>query len=146
MKHKLLSVTVLTLMTILIACSSTQVYRSAGEHPKTTIEAIPGSGYQLVEVDQVEVTVGVGSPIPVEVVVSGAWPDLCAQIAEVRNRMDGFKIDITVLASTVDPCPPDHLGLPFRFAIPLNIVEMQAGTYTIAVNGRSTIFTLPVKP
>ncbi len=98
----------------------------------------------LISVEHVGVQVGEGSPIPVEIVASGTWPDLCAQIAEVQSKVDGFQIDITVLASTVEACPPDHLGLPFRFAIPLNIVELPEGTYTITVNGTSTTFDLPV--
>ncbi len=99
----------------------------------------------LIPVENVEVQVGVGSPIPVEIVASGTWPDLCAQIAEVQSKVDGFQIDVTVLASTVEACPPDHLGLPFRFAIPLNIVEMPEGTYTVTVNGTSTTFDIPVQ-
>jgi hypothetical protein len=86
----------------------------------------------------------VGSPIPVEVVASGTWPDLCAQIAEVQSEVNGFEIDVTVLASTTLPCPPDRLGLPFRYAFPLNVVEMEPGTYTITINGASTTLDLPV--
>lgn len=98
----------------------------------------------LIPVEHVGIQAGVGSPIPVDIVASGAWPDLCAQIAEVQSEVDGFNINITVLASTVEACPPDHLGLPFRFAIPLNIVEMPEGTYTITVNGTSTTLDLPL--
>lgn len=146
MKFKLLSVMVLTFMITLTACSTTQVDSSTGEPPTPVAEVIPVSGAQPIDVDQVVVEVGIGSPIPVEIVASGTWPDLCAQIAEVRSKIDGFQINITVLASTVDECPPDHLGLPFRFAMPLNIVEMRSGMYTIAVNGKSSSFNLPVKP
>jgi hypothetical protein len=99
-----------------------------------------------IQVEHVGVQVGEGSPIPVEIVASGTWPDLCAQIAEVQSEISGFEIDVTVLASTTDSCPPDHLGLPFRYALPLNIVEMEAGTYTITVNGTSTTLDLPIGP
>lgn len=99
-----------------------------------------------IPVENVEVQVGVGSPRPVEVVASGTWPDLCAQIAETQTRMNGFQIDVTVLASTTETCRPDNLGLPFRYAFPLNTVEMQDGIYTITVNGTSTTFELPIKP
>lgn len=111
--------------------------------PADPVEAI--AGLNLISVENVEVQVGIGSPLPVEIVASGTWPDLCAQIASVESRMDGFNIDITVLASTVEGCRPDNLGLPFRFAIPLNTVEMQEGTYTITVNGTSTSFDIPIK-
>lgn len=114
-----------------------------------TPHAVPASDQEernSIQVEHVGVQVGEGSPIPVEIVASGTWPDLCSQIAEVQSQVNGFQIDITVLTSTTSPCPPDRLDLPFRFAIPLNSVELPAGTYTISVNGASTTLGLPVGP
>ena len=112
-----------------------------------TMPAVPEEAIaerNLIAIEHVGVQAGVGSPIPVDIVASGTWPDLCSQIANVESAINGFNIDITVLASTVENCRPDNLGLPFRFAIPLNIVEMEAGTYTITVNGTSNTFDLPL--
>ena len=112
-----------------------------------TMPAVPEEAIaerNLIAIEHVGVQAGVGSPIPVEIVASGTWPDLCSQIVSVESAINGFNIDITVLASTVENCRPDNLGLPFRFAIPLNIVEMEAGTYTITVNGTSNTFDLPL--
>jgi antitoxin component of MazEF toxin-antitoxin module len=147
MKTKALSLFVLIFVLILSACSPFAVVSSSGEQPAPEVEAMPiaaAQEYNLIAVEDVEVQVGVGSPIPVEIVASGTWPDLCAQIAEVKSQVNGFQIDVTVLAGTSESCPPDHLGLPFRFALPLNIVEMPDGVYTITVNGTSTTFELPV--
>jgi hypothetical protein len=74
----------------------------------------------LIAIEHVGVQAGVGSPIPVDIVASGTWPDLCSQIASVESTINGFNIDITVLASTLENCRPDNLGLPFRFAITVN--------------------------
>lgn len=128
------------------ACSPFAITSSSGQQPTPDVETIPPAGYQAIAVDTVEVEVGVGSPIPVEVVASGTWRDSCAQIAEVQSEVDGFEIDVTVLASSTSLCPPDHLGLPFRYAFPLNVVEMEPGTYTITINGASTTLDLPVNP
>ena len=121
---------------------------TASFDPRTTVavsdEAL--AERNLITVEDVQVEVGVGSPRPVEVVASGTWPDLCAQIAETQTRMNGFQIDVTVLASTTETCRPDNLGLPFRYAFPLNTVEMEDGIYTITVNGASTTFELPIEP
>jgi len=156
MKTKILLVLALVSIMILNACSPFMIFSSTGEQPVPVEESIPATGYQpidgvqieeghnLIPIEHVGVQAGEGSPIPVEIVASGTWPDLCAQIAEVKSKVDGFRIDITVLASTVEACPPDPLGLPFRFALPLNIVEMPEGTYTITVNGTSTTFDLPL--
>lgn len=89
-----------------------------------------------IPVDGVQIEVGVGSPIPVDIFVSGSWPDLCAQIAQINQRFNGNQIELDLLATAADPnCPPDFVGLPFRIAIPVNTVEMAEGAYSVAVNG-----------
>ena len=98
-----------------------------------------------IAVANVTVDVGVGSPIPVDAFVSGEWPDLCAQLAQVTQRYAGKTFDITLLATAADPaCPPDFLGLPFRIAIPINVVELPEGQYTVTANGATTTFSVPV--
>lgn len=146
MKTRRIASCMLLFILILNACSPFTIASSSAQQPTPVVETIPPTGYHVITVDKVEVEVGVGSPIPVEVVASGTWPDLCAQIAEVQSEVDGFEIDVAVLASTASPCPPDHLGLPFRYAFPLNVVEMEPGTYTITINGASTTLVLPVNP
>jgi hypothetical protein len=95
-------------------------------------------------VEAVSIKVGVGSPIPVEIVTSGTWPDLCAQLARAEMRIDGYKITVNLQASAEQAgCPPDFLGLPFRVAVPLNVVELPAGTYTVSAGGASTTFAWP---
>lgn len=104
----------------------------------------PADGLRPLTVEAVQVEVGVGSPIPVEVVASGSWPDLCAQLARVEQTIAGNRITIRLLATPADEsCPPDQLGLPFRIAVPLNIVEMEQGTYSVDVNGVGTTFVWP---
>jgi hypothetical protein len=93
------------------------------------------------EVADARVEIGVGSPIPVEVVVSGDWPDLCAQLAQITQRVTGQHIEIDLLGTPADPqCPPDYVGIPFRIAVPLNLVEAPHSPYTVTVNGFETSF------
>jgi hypothetical protein len=113
---------------ILSACQAT-----AAAPAPTDLREVP--------VSHVEVQVGVGSPIPVDAFVSGSWPDLCAQLAETQHSLANGRIEISLLATPADPnCPPDHLGLPFRIAIPINFVELPEGAYTVVVNGVSAAF------
>lgn len=99
-----------------------------------------------IQIADVQMQIGVGSPIPVEVVASGTWPDLCAQLATVSQQLSGNQFEISLSASPADPaCPPDLLGLPFKMSIPLNMVQMPAGTYTVAVNGVKTSFEWPTQ-
>lgn len=99
-----------------------------------------------ITVKDVQVEVGEGSPIPVDIFVSGEWPDLCAQLAQSRLIRNGANINLTLLATPADPeCPPDQLGLPFRIAYPLNVVELPQGVYTVTVNGVSAPFEWAIK-
>ncbi len=95
-------------------------------------------------VEDVQVEIGVGSPIPVEILVAGTWPDLCAQLARITQQLDGDTVTIELLATAEDPnCPPDFVGVPFRMAFPINAVELPAGTYAVSVNGRSAEVVWP---
>jgi len=123
---------------LLSACATNQT-----PQPLPT-QAIPPETLRPLVVAAVSVDVGVGSPGLLEIVASGDWPDLCAQLAQVTSRIDGTEISITLFATAADPtCPTDYIGVPFRIAIPLNPVELADGTYTATVNSVSTSFLWP---
>ena len=105
------------------------------------------SNLRPIDVLDVRVEVGVGSPIPVTVLVAGTWPGLCAQLAQIDQSLENFTFDISLLAD-VGPadCPPDNVGLSFGMGLPINIVELPEGNYTVTVNGVSTTFDVPVTP
>ena len=119
---------------------------AATPQPTTPARQVPApaaaeTGTRPIQIADAQVQIGVGSPIPVEVVASGTWPDLCAQLARVSQQFSRNRIEISLSASPADPaCPPDPVGIPFRIAIPLNMVEMPLGAYTVTVNGVETGF------
>lgn len=111
----------------------------------TPTAASPEAGLRPIPVYHVAIDIGVGSPIPVDAIVSGEWPDLCAQLAQITQRFEGNTFEITLLATAAEPaCPPDYIGLPFRIALPINVVELPEGEYIVTVNGTSTTFSVPV--
>lgn len=148
-KTKIVSLIALTL--ILSACSPfTTIVSSSGEQP-TPVEAVEtqdssSAGYQPITVDQVQVEVGIGSPIPVHVIVSGNLPDPCSQIEFVQVLQDKSNFDINLFATpdvggpAVDGCIKDPL--PFRISLPLNVIGLPAGDYTVTVNGSRGDFSL----
>ena len=104
----------------------------------------PSSDVFEIPVSEVSVAIGVGSPIPVDVVVAGEWPNLCAQLAQVNANITGQQISIALLANPVDPaCLPGNQGLPFSVSIPLNMSGMPQGSYTVSANGLQTSFDWP---
>src|SRR5512139_2164120 len=60
-------------------------------------------GLRPIQVADAQVQIGVGSPIPVEVVASGTWPDLCAQVAQVEQQLSDSRFEIEILANPADP-------------------------------------------
>ncbi len=97
-----------------------------------------------IPVDAVSIGVGVGSPIPVHAVVSANLPSYCSQLGEVRLHRDGnnFFVQLLSYRLTETECNPDTL--PVRLEVPLNIIGLEAGTYTVNVNGATTSFDLPI--
>jgi hypothetical protein len=132
---------VASLAVLLSACSVALV--PAQESQPTPVEQtidLPVEQQEMV-VEGVSVEIGVGSPIPVDAVIGGTWPGLCSQLAEIKQEEGERSFDIRLWATQDQPsCPPDHVGLPFRIAIPLNMVEKPAGTYTVSANGVKTTF------
>lgn len=89
MKNKSLSLILLTL--------STNV-SSSGEQPTPVVEYNSiSTGYQTVTVDDVEV--GVGSPIPVHVIVPGNLPDPCSQVKYAEFTRSDFANKISSTSS-----------------------------------------------
>ncbi len=128
----------------MIGFSSDYEPSNSDSHTYTTNQdqsANEPTGLQEIQVDNVRVDLGVGSPIQVMVEISGTWPGLCSQLAEIKQTTDGKKVTIHLLATPDEPsCPSDHVRLPFEIDIPLNMADKQAGTYTVSVNGKETSF------
>lgn len=91
--------------------------------------------------------IGVVSPIPVDIPLSGTWPDLSGQLAEVRQFSEGNRIEVGLPALALDlPCPPDCLVAPMRMALPVNRVELPEGEDPAEVKGVSTSLRWPPSP
>jgi len=145
MKYHVFGMLIAFVLFGLTACTApTQIAQVEGE-PSAPVETLTTvTNDRSLAVEDVQVQIGVGSPIPVDIFVSGTWPDLCAQLTAIQQQISGFTINITILTTPAAPnCPPDQVGLPFRIAIPLNGVQLPEGAYTITVNGTRTNFTWP---
>ena len=130
----------LALTLILNACSPFVITSASGEQPTPETETIPVPSYQPVDVDQVLAEVGMGSPIPVLVTVTGTLPDTCAQLELVQQKQVGsnFEIAISTIPSNEEGCKQDPL--PFKIVMPLNITNLPAGSYSVDVNGSRADF------
>ncbi len=134
---------ILTVALLLNACLPfTTNLSSSGEPPAPLVGQDSAAGYQQVSVDHVEVEIGVGSPIPVYVVISGNLPDTCSQVEYTEIKQDGsdFRITLSAIPSNDEACIQDTL--PFKMSIPLNVIDLPAGDYSVTVNGSRADFSL----
>jgi hypothetical protein len=97
-----------------------------------------------VAVESLSVVNGVGSPLPIHVVIEASLPKSCGQLGEVRMFREGsvFFVRLTAELPAQTDCNNDPLLL--RFALPLNIAGLPEGTYEVNVNGAATDFELPM--
>jgi hypothetical protein len=101
-------------------------------------------GLVPIKVNEAHVEMGVGSPIPVDMVITGGWPSFCSQLVQVKTDLNDRQFNIDLQASPDDAtCPPDLLGLSYPIRIPLNMSGLPADSYTVLVNGYQTSFDWP---
>lgn len=135
---------VLALILLTLAACQLLITDVAGETGMISLPPARSTATRPISVADVQIQVGAGSPIPVNVLVSGEWPDQCAQLSAVQQHSDGFQIEITLVTTPAEPdCPPDPVGVPFGMAIPLNSVGLAQGEYTVTVNGVKSRFAWP---
>lgn len=154
------SQTVLVLVVLaLSACAPTVITSVSGTRPTVLVETVEATlaeatatpvtaavALPQLKVNDVQMQIGVGSPIPVDAFISAELPDICAQLAEVKMMQKDFTFDIalSVTPGASEECRRDTL--PFRMIVPLNMVNQPQGTYTVNVNDASTAFQWPSEP
>jgi hypothetical protein len=81
----------------------------------------------------------------VSAVVRGILTESCAKLGESQVQREGntFRITVYVLSRADIGCA--QADTPFETTIPLDTAGLSAGTYTVAANGASAAFTLPVE-
>lgn len=114
---------------------------SAGELPTQEMPITKDD----IQVDDVSIVVGRGSPLPVHAIVSANLPNTCSQLGEVQMRQEGntFYVRLTAYTPAQTDCNPD--ALPIRVEIPLNLIPLSEGPYEVIVNGTTTDFELPIQ-
>ena len=121
----------LVLTLALTACAPVDLPADAPTAEPTGVLGEP----QPAHIDNVDVEIGVGSPIPVHAIIGGTLPGPCDQIAQVQQSRAGTDLQITILTttSTDESCLQDPI--PFTLRVPLNMIGFGPGDYTVDVNG-----------
>jgi hypothetical protein len=99
-----------------------------------------------IQVDSVNVEIGVGSPIPVHAVVGLSLPNSCAQLGEIRLHREDNTFYVRLIADITDRADCRTDSIPFRLEVPLNIVNLPEGPYEVNVNGTTASFDPRTRP
>ncbi|OGO69653.1 MAG: hypothetical protein A2Z37_04975 [Chloroflexi bacterium RBG_19FT_COMBO_62_14] len=87
-----------------------------------------------VSIDLARIEQGVGSPIPLAVVVEYRLPSTCSQLTSITNTVEEGQITIEIRGGEFgEDC--QRAELVYRISIPLNSVGFLHGDYSVRVNG-----------
>lgn len=100
--------------------------------------------YDLAPVDNVDILIMESFPVQVRVVITGNLPDGCSQIdeAQVTREDKPFHVELTTRRPVDKECT--EALVPYEENVPLDVVGLPAGEYTVEVNGVTETFTLAV--
>ncbi len=98
--------------------------------------------YKTANVENIEIMTLESFPVQVKVLASGNLPDGCTEIDEIQTEKTGntFKVSISTKRPRDAICT--QALVPFTETIPLKVRGLEAGTYTVDVNGVTGTFEL----
>jgi inhibitor of cysteine peptidase len=129
----LLVLTATLLLALLAACGP------AGEPAIPTPQGGDDTG--LAQVESIDILILESFPVQVHVLARGTLPDSCTTIDQISKERDGTTFRVTLItARPAEACA--QVLTPFEETIPLDVYGLDAGTYTVDVNGVTGTFTL----
>ncbi|MGD2158454.1 MAG: NBR1-Ig-like domain-containing protein [Anaerolineales bacterium] len=145
-KRFLFIISVLMLSILVTACGPLG-FGGTGREPLTPSTPIPdpsGEIKGLAVIVDVETIMLESVPVQVNALVKGNFPDSCTLLDEIIQTRDGNTIKITV--TTIRPASDNCVQVltPFEKIIPLDVVGLEAGRYTVKVNSVTDVFEFSV--
>jgi len=125
-----------TAIVLVLAASSMAVWY-ASEQGKDT-----GTIKGLANVKSVRIIILESFPVQVNVVVYGELTDSCTEIGNIRTKREPTTFIITVSTTRPADAVCAQVIIPFEKVIPLDVVGLKAGVYTVRVNGVTDTFEL----
>ena len=100
--------------------------------------------FGLATVDSVQILMLESFPVQVNVQVRGELPNGCTEINDIITQTDDtqFNVALTTVQQPDTVCT--QAVVPFEEMVPLDVDGLEAGTYTVTVNGVQGSFTLDV--
>lgn len=134
----------LILLTILAACSLVSPDEAEPTTAPTETADEPESVTGEATVNSIEVLVLESFPVMVNVIASGELPDGCTSLVDPTPRREGNTFVVNLATTRVQDDVCTEAVVPFDKVIALPVEGLQAGSYTVAVNGQTGSFSLDV--
>jgi len=95
-------------------------------------------------VKRIEILILESFPVQVQVRAMGYLPDGCTTICDISQSREGDVFTVIITTSRPADAFCTQVLVDFEELIPLDVVGLPAGTYTVDVNGVTDTFTLTV--
>lgn len=149
-----LVISLLFLIGLLLGCGSQEVEPTVVPTPIADLTATAVAAFTptpppitepvmgLAMVDSIQILTLESFPVQVNVQIRGDLPDGCTSINEIVSQRLGnaFTVAVTTLRDPDRMCT--QALVPFTETIPLDVLNLEAGTYTVSVNSITGSFTL----
>lgn len=133
LKRKLIAVSAIII--VVVAVFSVGIwYRGARDH-RTVIEG-------PAKVNDIQIVILESFPVQVNVVVHGEFPDSCTEIGKVTTTREDSIFIVTIITRRPSDAVCAQVITPFERVIPLDVVGLKKGIYTVEVNGVRDTFEL----
>jgi hypothetical protein len=144
--HRLLITAMALLALLLLACTSsckkelqpdTTVPKETPKPNKNATYIYRKAGIESFQIQKME-----SMPVQVSVLVKGWLSDSCTSLHQITQEREGNDFLITITTKRPADVNCLQMIMPFEEAIPLEVLGLRAGTYTVTVNQMSNTFTL----
>jgi hypothetical protein len=95
-------------------------------------------------IESIQINMMESFPIQVSVTVEGMLNDGCTSIDQITTQREGSTFQTTITTSRPMDTLCTEALVPFEDTFPLEVEGLEAGTYTVDVNGVRDTFTLTV--
>jgi inhibitor of cysteine peptidase len=104
---------------------------------------VPSMIIMEAKVTEIDILILESFPVQVNVIARGEFPDSCTEISKVTITREGDTFFISISTSRpYDKCVDGIIS--FKEVIPLDVVGLPAGIYTVDVNGVIGTFELQI--
>lgn len=118
---------------------------SSDDTPAPTEESDSSNGNTVTGeavVESIDVLTLESFPVQIHAVVRGTVGDGCTELGMISTRQEDDTFFITIPTTRDADAVCDSIAKTFEETIPLDVVGLSAGTYTVEANGVSSTFTL----